>query len=328
MKNIWNTLKEKTKSEGRLITALAPMEDVTDTVFRRIVISQGRPDIFFTEFTNCDGLLSKGRQTVLRSLKYEQIEHPIIAQVWGNNSGSYEDAVKTVAKLGFDGIDINMGCPVRKIISSGSCGALIENPALASEIIVSTQKAIGKYARGLPLSIKTRIGFEEIDLGWIAHILKHNVDALTVHVRTVKELSKVPAHWEIFDQIIKLRNEISPNTLIIANGDICKREQIETFGKQYGVDGVMVGRGIFENINIFNSKDITLSKSDRLKLTKDHVNLFVETWEKNKNISILKKYFKIYLRDFDGASSLREKLMNAYKSEEMIDILNRENKDD
>lgn len=319
--NIWKKLKKQSIKSSKPFTVLAPMEDVTDTVFRQIILSVGRPDLFFTEFTNCDGLASVGRDSVIQNLKYLKKEKPIIAQLWGNNPDSYTEGIETVINLGFDGIDINMGCPVKKIISNGSCGALIENRTLANEIITVSKSAIEKTDKNFPLSVKTRIGYKTVDLSWIEFILSHHLSALTVHMRTVSELSKVPAHWELIRDIVQLKNSISPDTVLIINGDIRDTETIDNFKLRYDIDGVMIGRGIFENPWIFSKTSFKPTKKDRINLLFKHINLFVKTWGDSKNIQILKKYFKIYIKDFDGAGSLRNELMNIDNYQDIVNII-------
>ena len=324
MSKFWNNLAQKSKEKGKAFTVLAPMEDVTDTVFRQIVTSQGKPDVFFTEFTNCDGLVSRGRDHVMHSLKYTPAEHPIIAQLWGSNPESYYESIKLVIELGFDGVDINMGCPVNKVISRGQCSGLINNPLLAHELIRASREAITKYAkRDFPLSVKTRLGFNDLNFQWIEGILRQDIDAFTIHLRTVKELSKVSAHWELFEKVVKLRDEINPNIVLIGNGDIKTKEQLDTYGKIYGADGLMVGRGIFDNLWLFNNdidiKEITPQM--RIDILKKHIELFASTWGREKNIEILKKFFKIYIKDFDGAPHLKNQLMQLKVKEDMIKTL-------
>lgn len=315
---------EKIKKKKGKIVCLAPMEDVTDTVFRQILLKCGRPDIFFSEFTNCSALTSKGKENALQRLKYIKEEKPILAQLWGNNSKTYQESIKICIDLGFDGIDINMGCPDKEVVKTGAGGALIENPDLAKEIINESKNAILKYSKNkISLSVKTRIGFDEIDSKWIEFLLSQKLDAITFHARTVKELSKTKANWDIFKEIIPLRNIISKETIIIGNGDIFTKEQMNTYPDIYGVDGVMIARGIFNNLWIFNKnidvKDI--SKEERINLLIHHINLFSNIWKNEKNTETLKKFFKIYIKDFDGASSLREKLMNEKDFEKILFML-------
>ena len=227
------------KSLPRPFTILAPMDGVTDFVFREIISEIGRPNVFFTEFANVEGLTSDGFERVSESLKFSKNQKPIVAQIWGIEPNDYLKSAAICKDMGFNGIDINMGCPDRIIVSRGSCGALIKNPKLAKEIIISTKQG----AKNTPVSIKTRLGFSEINLDWIEFLLNQNLGALTIHLRTVSEKSLVPAHWEIMPEIIKLRNRISPNTLIIGNGDLMKYEEIKTKFKSYKCDGFMVGRG-------------------------------------------------------------------------------------
>ncbi|MCK9368629.1 tRNA-dihydrouridine synthase [Candidatus Dojkabacteria bacterium] len=314
--NIYEQLLEKSS-----ITALAPMESVTDSVFRQIVSMCGRPSLFYTEFTNCDALVSsKGKESALQNLKYIEAEKPIIAQIWGVNPNSYVDAIKICVDLGFDGIDINMGCPVKKIIKSGGGAAMIGNKELAKEIIDISKDTISKYSKGFPLSVKTRVGYNNVDMEWIKLLLEMRLGAITFHVRTVKEFSKTKANWDLFKEISQMRNAISPDTKIIGNGDITTREQIKEYPKKYGVDGVMVGRGIFGNLWIFDKKidDSDIAKEERLRLLITHIQLFKDTWGETKNLQILKKYFKIYIKDFEGASELRMKLMECNDYDSLI----------
>ncbi len=311
MFNFWKDLKLP-------FTVLAPMEGVTDFVFREIITEIGRPDVFFTEFTNVEGLNSKGSVKVEESLRFDPHEAPIVAQLWGSSVEDFFKSAKRCREMGFSGIDINMGCPDRIIIKRGSCAALINNPKLAAEIIKATKKGSG----GLPVSVKTRIGFSEFDLTWIEFILKQNIDVLTIHLRTVAEMSKVPAHWEKMAEIIKLRDEIAPNTLIIGNGDLKTFEEVEEKYNAYKCDGFMVGRGIFQNPWIFNRKiDIEkVSIQERLDLFMRHIDFFDSTWPE-KNPAFLKKFCKTYINNFPDAATLREKIMECTTTAEMIKTL-------
>ncbi|MCL5113879.1 MAG: tRNA-dihydrouridine synthase [Patescibacteria group bacterium] len=313
MKNIWHTLKKP-------IFALAPMEDVTDTVFRRIVIDCGKPDIFFTEFTNCDGLFSKGRKDVIQRLKFEKDEKPIIAQIWGADPSKFYEAAKLLSKMGFAGIDINMGCPQKKVTKKGACAALIKNPNLAKEIIDATKKG----ASGLPVSVKTRIGYNEIQTeDWIKFLLEQKIDALTVHLRTKKEESTPPAHWEEMRKITQIKKSLKSKTIILGNGDIKTIQEGKEKIKEYDLDGFMIGRGIFLNPWVFN-ENININKittKQRLSLLLKHVDLYDKTWGKNKNFNVMKKYFKIYISNFDGASNMRIKLMETKNAKEAKSLI-------
>ena len=300
-KNFWYRLKKP-------FSVLAPMDGVTDNVFRQIIVETGKPDVLFTEFTNCDGLLSSGREKVMRRLKFNSDEHLIVAQIWGTDPEAFYKSAKICVELGFDGIDINMGCPVRDVTQRGACSALIDTPQLAADIIQATKDGAGM----LPVSVKTRVGRKtEIIDRWIRFLLSQNLSALTIHLRTGAEMSKVPAHWEYMPQIVRLRNEISAQTVIIGNGDVQDLAEGEDKVKQYQIEGVMYGRAVFNNPWLFN-KNIdknNVGVKQRLCLFKHHLDLFREEYGESANYAILKKYCKIYLNSFANAAELREKIM-------------------
>src|SRR6185437_2758752 len=202
---------------------LAPMDDVTDTVFRQIVADCAKPDLFFTEFVNVDGLQSPGRGHLLHKLKLTEQEKPIIAQLWGLKPNNFYKTTKELIEMGFAGVDLNMGCPIKTVIKNGACAALINNKELALEIINATKEAAGE---SLPVSVKTRVGFTTVDIGWIEFLLSTKIlDMLSIHGRTAKQLSSVPADWELIGQAAELRNSLSPSTLIVGNGDVMSRQQ-------------------------------------------------------------------------------------------------------
>lgn len=304
--------------------ALAPMEGGTDTVFRQIVISCGRPDVVFTEFTNVEGLRSKGKEEVGKRLIFDKKEHPIIAQIWGITPSAFYEAAETVAKMGFDGVDINMGCPEKTVVKHGACSALIENPKLAGEIIKAVKKGLQSAGRRIPVSVKTRIGFKTIKTGeWITFLLKQNLDALIVHFRTQKEMSNVPAHWEEAIKISRIRDQESIKTVIIGNGDVETKRGGLALANKYELDGIMIGRGAFHNPYVFNEK-INYEKQpkeQRIKLLVKHLDLFENTWKEKRKYAPLKRFFKIYINGFEGAADLREKLMLTQNIEEARKIL-------
>ncbi|KKR06201.1 MAG: tRNA-dihydrouridine synthase [candidate division WS6 bacterium GW2011_GWF2_39_15] len=312
--SIWQKLSKP-------IMALAPMEDVTDTVFRQVLCSIGKPDLFFTEFTNVDGLFSPGYEQVVARLKFSSVEKPIIAQVWGVNPENYRKVGKLVSEMGFDGIDINMGCPIKKIIKTGGCSALIKNPTLAKEIYLAAKEG----SCGLPVSIKTRIGFRGIETEeWIGYILGLKPDALTVHGRTVLEQSKVPCHWEEIAKAVRLRDSISPSTVILGNGDVKSVKQGIEYCGTFGVDGVMIGRGIFENPWLFGDKvEVLHSQEEKLALLMMHVTLFDNTRGEDTNFNVLKKFFKMYINGFSGAAQLRDEMMKLRSAQETLDYITR-----
>jgi len=301
----------------RPFSVLAPMEDVTDTVFRRLVIECGRPDLFFTEFTSVDGLLSKGVEQVAHRLSYLPEERPLIAQVWGTDPEKYFLACKELKSRGFDGVDINMGCPVDKIVKNGACSALIENPTLAREIFLAAREG----ADSMPVSIKTRLGFRDLrTIEWCGFLLELEPAALTVHGRIAKHLSKKPANWEEIAKVVKLRDQLGSKTPIIGNGDVKSIHEARDKVALTGVDGVMIGRGIFDNLFLFDEKSLQLkdrSPVEKLNLLLRHIELYEATWQDRKPFRILKKYFKIYVQSFYGASELRVKLVESESSNEV-----------
>lgn len=303
---------------------LAPMDDVTDTVFRQIVAGTAKPDLFFTEFANVDGLQSPGRPRLLKKLKQAETDQPLIAHIWGKNPDNfYKTAQQIVSgELGnFAGIDLNMGCPVKNVVGNGVCSALIKDRPLAHEIIEATKAgADGK----LPVSVKTRLGFNAIDLTWHEFLLGHDLAMLTVHARTRKEMSKVPAHFEYLGEIRELRDRLAPHTLIVGNGDVMNRAHGLERAEKYGLDGIMIGRGIFHDPYAFaeHSPWERLDEAARTDLYKKHVTLFKQTWQEGERpIHTLNKFCKIYINGFDGAKEYREQLMNAASIVELQQML-------
>lgn len=309
--NFWESLKKP-------IFILAPMDGVTDTTFRQIVVSTGKPDVFFTEFVSIDAILSnKGKKKANESLKFNESERPIVAQIWGSDPNKFYKATRLLSKMNFDGIDINMGCPDRNAIKKGACAALIKNPKLAREIIDATIQG----SNGLPVSVKTRIGFRESDTeNWVTSLLQTSISALILHLRTVVEMSKVPAHWEEIGKIIERRNSLRSKVLVIGNGDVKTLKDARDKCKKYAIDGVMIGRGIFENVWLFNeSVNIEKIAADKkIKLLNKHLKLFKETWGDGKHFELMKKFVKCYVNNFRGSSGIREKLMATKTLDELI----------
>lgn len=300
---------------------LAPMDDVTDTVFRQIVVDAAKPDLFFTEFVNVDGLQSPGRDKLIKKLQFTTKEQPLIAQIWGKNLENFRRTAAELVEMGFAGIDLNMGCPDKTVVKNGCCSALINNRELASQIIKATQEGA---AGRVPVSVKTRVGFNHVDMSWIEFLLEHNLDMLIVHGRTRKEMSEVPAHWDLIGQARELRDKISPNTLIVGNGDVENRAHGLELAKKYGLDGIMIGRGIFRDPFAFAAESPwpAYTKQRRIDLYRKHVELFAKTWAAGeRNIQTLNKFCKVYISDFDGAKEFRERLMTTKSTDELLSLL-------
>ncbi|HDC7362942.1 TPA: tRNA-dihydrouridine synthase [Staphylococcus aureus] len=299
--NFWSELP-------RPFFILAPMEDVTDIVFRHVVSEAARPDVFFTEFTNTESFChSEGIHSVRGRLTFSEDEQPMVAHIWGDKPEQFRETSIQLAKMGFKGIDLNMGCPVANVAKKGKGSGLILRPDVAAEIIQATK------AGGLPVSVKTRLGYYEIDewKDWLKHVFEQDIANLSIHLRTRKEMSKVDAHWELIEAIKNLRDEIAPNTLLTINGDIPDRKTGLELAEKYGIDGVMIGRGIFHNPFAFEKEPREHTCKELLDLLRLHLSLF-NKYEKDeiRQFKSLRRFFKIYVRGIRGASELRHQLMN------------------
>ncbi len=302
--------------------ALGPMYDVTDVAFRRVVLQCGRPDVFFTEFVSADGLTSAGREPLMHMLRFDKQEKPIVGQIFGAHPEKYFEAAQLLVDLGFDGIDINMGCPDKNIMKGGSCAALFRTPALAQEVVRATKEGAGN----LPVSIKIRIGDTKVDWeNWIAALLETEPAAMSIHLRTRKEMSKVPAHWELMPEISAfIREHTTPETrpLIIGNGDVMTLKEGKEKAAATGCDGIMIGRGVFSNPWVFTEDEPTEHPlSERLALLVQHAQWYEQEFADVKSFAPLKRFFKIYVTGFDGAAELREKLYAATTAAEIEAII-------
>lgn len=297
------------------------MANVTDAAFRRIIAKYGKPDVMWTEFVSVDGLWSAGREALLVDLRYDPSERPIVAQFFGSDPELFRRTAALAAELGFDGIDINMGCPDRGVEKGGSGAALIRNPELAVRLIRAAKGGAG----GLPVSVKTRIGYNEeaID-SWLSRLLAEGPAALTVHLRTRKEMSDVAAHWEVMPRIVALRNRVNPGVPVLGNGDVQSLAEAAEKCAETGADGVMIGRGIFGNPWCFARPEARPDLGLRLSVMLEHTRLFEELLGAHKNFDIMKKHYKAYVSGFDGAKELRVKLMEAKSADEVGAILETE----
>lgn len=306
------------KKIKRPFFVLAPMADVTDMAFRQIVVECGKPSVLYTEFVSCDGLCSeKGKPKLMPHLAFKKNERPIVAQFFGANPENFYKCAQLAVELGFDGIDINMGCPAGKIVKHNSGAGLISNPELAKKIIFETKRGASiNPGQSLPVSVKTRIGYNKIVTEeWVSYLIQAQPAAITLHGRTMKEMSKVPAHWNEIGKAAILCQKAG--ILIIGNGDVMTYAEGITKAEQYGLDGIMVGRGVFSNPWFFNPSinPTTKTSKERVELLKRHITLFTELWGpltnlgQTKNFNTLKKFFKVYISGFNGAKELREQLM-------------------
>lgn len=300
------------------------MADVTDAAYRSLIAAKGKPDVTWTEFVSADGLYytreKKGipdkENPLMRDLLFTDAERPIVAQLFSANPECMAYAAKLCATLGFDGVDINMGCPDKSIEKQGCGAAMMKNPEKAREIIKAARES------GLPVSVKTRIGYnqEAID-EWIPALLEENLPALTVHLRTRKEMSNVPAHWDLMPRIVALRDRIAPETLIIGNGDVADRADAEQKAKETSCDGVMIGRGIFGNPWVFAGRSLEeTSPEERLAALIEFAHAF-ELMQPAKSFHLVRKHVKAFATGFDGAAELRGKLMETASALEMEAVL-------
>ncbi|MDO0957354.1 tRNA-dihydrouridine synthase [Mammaliicoccus sciuri] len=310
--NFWSELP-------RPFFILAPMEDVTDIVFRHVVSEAARPDVFFTEFTNTESFCHpEGIHSVRGRLTFSEDEQPIVAHIWGDKPGHFREMSIGMAEMGFKGIDLNMGCPVANVAGKGKGSGLILRPERAAEIIQAAK------AGGLPVSVKTRLGYYDIEewRDWLKHVFEQDIANLSIHLRTRKEMSKVDAHWELIEAIKNLRDEIAPNTLLTINGDIPDRKTGLELAEKYGIDGVMIGRGIFNNPFAFEKEPREHTSKELLDLLRLHLTLFDKyATSETRQFKSLRRFFKIYVRSMRGASELRHQLMSTETTDEVRALL-------
>ena len=319
MNNFWEKLNKP-------FFCLAPMADVTDVAFREIIEKHSRhgeplggPDVFWTEFVSSDGLMSPGREVLGHDLRFSKREHPIVAQLFGSHIEKMEGAARLCQDLGFDGIDINMGCPDKSIEKQNSGAAMIRNPELARAII----RAAKRGAPNLPVSVKTRIGYNKNEITrWIPELLSEDLAALTIHCRTRKEMSKVPARWSHVKEVVELRDKLGLKTLIIGNGDVKSVEDGKQKIAETGCDGVMIGRAIFGNPWLFDQTKKEVSTEEKLKTLVEHTKLYEQYLGGIKSFAIMKKHYKAYVQGFDSAKELREKLMEAENADGVEAVVN------
>jgi tRNA-dihydrouridine synthase len=283
------------------------MEAVTDVVFRHVVKKAAAPDVYFTEFTNATGWAAVGDKATGGRLLKTDDEHPLVAQLWGAKPEAMAALSQHCAEVGFDGLDLNTGCPDSSATKSGAGSALIKNPELTAQLIAAMKTS------GLPVSVKTRLGYSSVDerRDWITFLLEQDIVALTVHLRTKKEMSKVPAHWELMKEIRELRDQIAPQTLLIGNGDIMNKAEAAKLMQESGIDGVMVGRGIFHDPWFFEQNPSVHPLAEHIALLRYQLDLFEATWaDQPRSFDPLKRFFKVYVRNFPEAAHVRDQLMH------------------
>lgn len=318
MKTFWDKLP-------RPFFGLAPMADVTDPAFRRLIARCGKPDVFWTEFVSADGLVHPtGRAKLLPLLQFSRAERPIVAQIFGAKPEKIEAAAQLVAELGFDGLDLNFGCPDRAVEKQGAGAALIKNPNLAREIILAAQAGAQAGKKKLPVSVKTRLGYlrDEVEK-WIPLLLETKPAALTIHARTRQEMSLVPARWERVRRVVEIRDALKSATLVIGNGDVVDMADGRAKAAASGADGVMLGRAIFGKPWLFAERESEPEPVERLRLLAEHIKLFDKLLKGVKSFAVMKKHFKAYVSGWPGAKEWRTELMNTETSKEAIALIHR-----
>lgn len=297
---------------SRPFFVLAPLANITDASFRQFITRYKKPDVLWTEFVAADGLCHpKGREALMRDLKFSENERPIVAQLFTSHPENMFEAAKLVKSLGFDGIDINMGCPDKNVMKQGAGAACMKDPGLAKRIIEAAMEGVQVDGTpAIPVSVKTRLGWNRDELDeWLPQILETRPAAVTLHLRTKKELSLVPAHWNRMASAVAIKNSLSPETFILGNGDVRDIHDARAKVAVTGCDGVMIGRGVFGNPWLFDDMKTSATVRERLEALLVLTDLFVATWGETKSFELLKKHFQAYVAGFPGARELRAALM-------------------
>jgi len=330
MKPLTDHISDFWTSLSTPLFALAPMEDVTDTSFRELVLQtagSNRLHLLFTEFTSVDGLChAQGREAVAHRLLVNKSERvllrskgvKLIAQIWGNDPAKFYEATKLIStEYDFDGIDVNMGCPVSKVMKQNTCSALIDQPVLALEIISATIEG-----STVPVSVKTRTGIRRHDTErWISQLAASGVSAITLHARTQKMMSLVPAEWDQISLAVNVRNQVKPSVKLLGNGDVLTYQQGLQRIAETGADGVMIGRGIFMDPWFFETNPHQHTVTEKIDLLEQHIRLYTNTWGPRRNYNILKHFFKIYVNGFAGAAAFRAALMETTDAGSAFEVI-------
>jgi nifR3 family TIM-barrel protein len=321
--NFWKTLPKP-------ILVLAPMADVTDASFRRVIAKYGKPDVMWTEFVSADGLIrasEEGKKKLMLDLIYDESERPVVAQLFSSQPEYMKEAAALCANLGFDGIDINMGCPDKSIERQGAGAAMMKNHEVARSVIRAAKDGVASAGRDIPVSVKTRVGYNTPELEtWLPVLIDENPAVITLHARTRKEMSKVPAKWDHVKRAVEIRDSARSDTLIFGNGDVTSLDDAHLKVRETGCDGVMLGRAIFGNPWLFSPKGRPDNLSERALVLLEHTKLFDEllggkAGKSGKSFALMKKHFKSYLSGIEDSKEIKEELMNASSADEVIGLL-------
>uniref|UniRef100_M4BKI5 tRNA-dihydrouridine synthase n=1 Tax=Hyaloperonospora arabidopsidis (strain Emoy2) TaxID=559515 RepID=M4BKI5_HYAAE len=317
MKSFWHEL-------ARPLYCVAPMANVTDAAFRRLISDIAKPSVMWTEFVSCEALThdSDSRRRMMTTLQYAEQERPVVAQLFGSKPEQFYESAMIVRDLGFDGIDINMGCPEPTVTNQGSGAALILQPQLASQIVAACKRGAG----ALPVSVKTRIGFHDIDYkDWVLRLLATELEVLTIHGRTRDEMSKVPTHWDVIGEVVTLAKSTGSSALILGNGDVASLVDARQKVNDYGVDGVMLGRALFGNPWLFQGHPDTshVSVKEKLEVILRHTQLFQELLAEPGLVGFprMKKFYGSYLKGVPNARQLRDRMARTRYAQDVYDII-------
>jgi tRNA-dihydrouridine synthase len=310
MGNFWQKIKKP-------IVGLAPMDGVTDEPMRQIQSRVAKPAVLYTEFISAEGFV-RNPPAFEKTLHFKENERPIVAQIFGYTPAAFDETIMKVASLGFDGIDLNMGCPAKKVLGKGGGGALIGNYSLAGKIIEKSLAAIQKSKAVLSLSVKTRIGQKEIiTQEWINFLAQYPLSEITIHGRLLKQGVSGPVNWEE----IKLGAEICHHKGIIClgNGGIKSAKEGRLMAEKYGLDGVLIGQAALGNPWVFK-EDYQPTKEDILKTILKHAQLATEFYPPERFVAVY-KHFGWYPRGFANSKKLKIDLLrtkNLPEAEEVI----------
>ena len=310
MNNFWEKLEKP-------FFVLAPMADVTDAAFRRVIAKYGKPAVMWTEFVSCDGLCHpEGREALRIDLTYTEAERPIVAQLFTAHPEKMREAAKYILELGFNGLDINMGCPEKNVVKQGAGASLMQNPELAKELIFAAKEGVGN---AIPVSVKTRIGFNVDELeAWLPNLIEAQPAAITIHARTKKELSLVPANWDRVKRAVEIAR--GSGVFILGNGDVKNLEEARDRVAETGCDGVMIGRGIFGNPWLFDENKKEVTTEEKLRVMMEHTKLYEELFRGKKSFELMKKHYKAYVHGFPEAKELRVKLMECHTAGDVFGV--------
>jgi tRNA-dihydrouridine synthase len=346
---LWNRLPTP-------VIGLSPMDGVTDSVFRLMTARQGKPDVIFTEFTHVHDVC-RGPEFLLDSLHYHEAERPIVAQLYGKDPDLFYQAAHVVCELGFDALDINMGCPSRNVASSGSGAGLIRTPDLAQAIIRAARQGIADWTAGhtlettglkaaridmvnrlnalrnhapaavrsaIPLSVKTRLGYDEVIVErWIEHLLLESPAVISLHGRTLQQMYKGEADWSAIGRAARLVR--GTGTLLFGNGDVQSLSELVRRVRETGVDGVLVGRAALGAPWFFQGKEEarhyaklpepwepdlrTLSLTARFEILLAHARQFEAQWGPQQ-FRRMRKHLGWYCKGFPHAATLRARMFH------------------